>query len=151
MVLVTRILSSGFRTKWHSGFRDYLENWNFTHSKFTYETFQKAKNKGADQTARMYRLVCACVVCKPSKTGFLASRPIYSLSLLRKKNVVRFTDCLDMTIAVDWDVKPQNTQKGLSDSGSCEYCGGNELISSPKPLKGKWTGPIVNSGKSHSA
>ena len=25
----------------------------------------------------MRRLVCACVICKPGKTGFLASRPIY--------------------------------------------------------------------------
>ena len=33
-------------------------------------------NKGADQTARMRRLVCAFVVRKPPKTGFLASRPI---------------------------------------------------------------------------
>ena len=34
-------------------------------------------NKGADQTARMCRLVCICVVRKPQKTGFLASRLIY--------------------------------------------------------------------------
>ena len=34
------------------------------------------KKKCADQTARMRRLVCACVVHKPPKTGFLASRPI---------------------------------------------------------------------------
>ena len=27
-------------------------------------------NKGADQTARMRRLVCACVVRKPPETGF---------------------------------------------------------------------------------
>ena len=33
-------------------------------------------NKGADQTARMRRLVCAFVVRKPPKTGFLATRPI---------------------------------------------------------------------------
>ena len=33
-------------------------------------------NKGTDQAARMRRLVCACVVRKPPKTGFLASRPI---------------------------------------------------------------------------
>ena len=32
-------------------------------------------NKGADQTAHMHRLVCAFVVRKPRKTGFLASRP----------------------------------------------------------------------------
>ena len=33
-----------------------------------------------------------------------------SLSLPRK-NVVRSTDCLDMTIAVDWDIKPQTKQQ----------------------------------------
>ena len=33
------------------------------------------QNKNADQTARTRRLVCACVVRKPLKTGFLASRP----------------------------------------------------------------------------
>ena len=37
---------------------------------------KKANNKGADQTVQMCRLVCACVVRKPPKTGFLASRPI---------------------------------------------------------------------------
>ena len=36
-----------------------------------------SKNKGTDQTAQMHRLVCALVVRKPSKTGFLASRPIW--------------------------------------------------------------------------
>ena len=38
---------------------------------------RKVNNKGADQTARMRRLVCACVVCKPLKTGFLASKGPY--------------------------------------------------------------------------
>ena len=33
-------------------------------------------NKGADQTARMGRLVCVFGVCKHPKTGFLASGPI---------------------------------------------------------------------------
>ena len=37
---------------------------------------KKANNKGADQTVRMRRLICACVVRKPTKTGFLTSRPI---------------------------------------------------------------------------
>ena len=55
-------------------YTDWLENWNFTCSKFTYDTFHKVNNKGADQTARMRRLVCACVVRKPPKTGFLAKR-----------------------------------------------------------------------------
>ena len=56
-------------------YRDALENRNFTRGKFTYETYQKANNKGADQSARMRRLVCVCVVRKPPKTGFLALRP----------------------------------------------------------------------------
>ena len=34
-------------------------------------------NKGADQSARMRRLVCACDVRKPPKTGFLATGPNY--------------------------------------------------------------------------
>ena len=51
-------------------YRDYLENWNFTRSKFTYKTFQKENNKGTDQTARMRRLVCACVVRKPRRQVF---------------------------------------------------------------------------------
>ena len=41
-------------------------------------------NKGADQTARMLRLVSAFVVRKPPKTGFLATRPIwYFISNMR--------------------------------------------------------------------
>ena len=36
----------------------------------------KANNKGADQTARMRRLVCVFIVHKSSKTGFLALRAI---------------------------------------------------------------------------
>ena len=38
---------------------------------------KKQITKGADETARMRRPVCACVVPKPPKTGFLAARPIY--------------------------------------------------------------------------
>ena len=38
---------------------------------------QTAKNKGADQTARMRRLVCAFVVRKPPKSGFLETRAKY--------------------------------------------------------------------------
>ena len=45
--------------------------------------FQNTNNKGADQAARMRRLVCACVVRKPLKTGFLALRPIWVNHLAR--------------------------------------------------------------------
>ena len=58
-------------------YRDLLENWNFACSKLRYDTFKTANNEGADQTAQMRRLVCACVVHKPPKTGFLVSRPKY--------------------------------------------------------------------------
>ena len=46
--------------------------------KFRYDTFKKANNKGADQSARMRRLVCAFVVRKPPKTSFLAQGPKYA-------------------------------------------------------------------------
>ena len=73
-------LSSGFQQSEFQtsllSHRDYLENWNFTCAKFTYDIFQKANNKGADQTARMRRLVCACVVRNPPMSSFLGSRPI---------------------------------------------------------------------------
>ena len=34
-------------------------------SKFTYDIFQKANNKGADQTVGIRRLVCTCVIRTP--------------------------------------------------------------------------------------
>ena len=49
--------------------------------KLKYNSFQIANNKGADQTARMRRLVCAFVVRKPPKTDFLALRPNYRYTL----------------------------------------------------------------------
>ena len=50
-------------------YRDLLENWNFTCSKFRY-TFQKANNKGGDQTAKAgLPLYCSQTL----KTGFLVS------------------------------------------------------------------------------
>ena len=37
---------------------------------------KKVNNKGADQSARMRRLVCAVVVRKPPEEDFLETRPI---------------------------------------------------------------------------
>ena len=70
-------------------YKDYVENRNSTCSTFTYDNFQNVNNKGADQTAQMRRLVCACVVRKPPKTGFLTSRPNsnkghYNVSIMAK-------------------------------------------------------------------
>ena len=51
-------------------YRDQLEDQSFACRKFRYDTFQNVKNKGADQSARMRRLLCAFVARKPQKTGF---------------------------------------------------------------------------------
>ena len=40
-----------------------------------YDTFQKANSKGADQTARMRRLVCAFVVRNPRRQVFSRCGP----------------------------------------------------------------------------
>ena len=40
----------------------YLDKWNSACSKFIYDPFQNANNKGADQSGRICRLVCAFVV-----------------------------------------------------------------------------------------
>ena len=39
---------------------------------------RNADNKGADQSARMRRLVCAFDVCNPLKSGFLASMHMFT-------------------------------------------------------------------------
>ena len=39
------------------------------------DMFFKVNNKGADQIARMRRLVCAFVVRKPQRQVFLVARP----------------------------------------------------------------------------
>ena len=71
----------GFLTKWYSNQPAQLQrlarNLKFHLIKSRSDTFQEANNKGADQSARMRRLVCAFFVGKLWKTGFHASRPIY--------------------------------------------------------------------------
>ena len=42
-----------------------------SHAASLHMLLSKKRKKGADQTARMRRLVCACVVRKPQKIGFL--------------------------------------------------------------------------------
>ena len=66
-------LSSGSPTKPVSNQSPQLRN--FARSKFRYHTFLKANNNGADQSARMRRLVCAFIVRKHPKTVFLEARP----------------------------------------------------------------------------
>ena len=46
--------------------------------KLRYDYFLKANNSGADQSARMRRLICTCFVRKSPKTVFFASRRINS-------------------------------------------------------------------------
>ena len=56
--------------------RRIINNRNFAHNKLRYGAVQIANNTGADQTARLRRLVCAFVIRKPPKTEILATRPI---------------------------------------------------------------------------
>ena len=43
-------------------YRSKLESWNFGYSKLRYYSIHAVKNKSADQTAQMHRLICAFVV-----------------------------------------------------------------------------------------
>ena len=89
-------LCSGFwKSKTQTSLLSYtgcLEIWNFACSKPRYDTFQKGNNEGADQTSRMRRLACACVIRKLQKTGFLASRP-YLFYYLFHSNPTWLTVC----------------------------------------------------------
>ena len=51
------------------------QNGELRHIWPSYFTFRIANNKGADQTARMRRLVCAFVVCKQQSQGVLHRGP----------------------------------------------------------------------------
>ena len=53
--------------------------------KFICDTFQKANNKGADQSAWVCRLVCAFVVLKPQRPVFLHQGPYYPLQVVNSK------------------------------------------------------------------
>ena len=73
--LARQNLSSGFPTKRDSSQSPHLQRLPRI-SKLRVASLKNANDKGADQSARsMRRLVCAFVVRKPPKTGFLASRP----------------------------------------------------------------------------
>ena len=63
----------------------------------TYGTFQKANNKGADQTARMRRLVWACVVRKHPKTGFSRVEDQFILAVTVTLFALQFDKIIDMT------------------------------------------------------
>ena len=47
---------------------------------------KRMTDKGVDQTARMRRQVCAFVVRKPPKTGFIVSTPISNHISISKQN-----------------------------------------------------------------
>ena len=82
-------LSSGFPTKRVSNHAPQLQRLaselKFRLLQVFIWYFQKGNNKGADQTVRMHRLVCACVVPNPRKTGYLAKRPIFCCLLISFK------------------------------------------------------------------
>ena len=67
-------MSSGFPTKRDSNQSAHLQRLP-RRSKLRVASLENANDKGADQSARSMRmLVCAFVVRKPPKTGFLAAQ-----------------------------------------------------------------------------
>ena len=58
------------RCETQTNLRSYRDNLNLACSMFRYYTFQNENNKGADQSIRMRRLVCAFVVRKPERQVF---------------------------------------------------------------------------------
>ena len=58
-------------------YRDQLESWNFGYINWRHHSVLAANNKGADQTARMRRLICAFVVRIWHKTHFLMAWLIF--------------------------------------------------------------------------
>ena len=68
---------------------------------------KKRKTNGADQAARMRRLVCAVAVRKPQKTDFLLSRPnYYNIDFLKSRaqrkipDISKKFDCLNFVSMV---------------------------------------------------
>ena len=57
-----RSLRSGKTQTGLRSHRNYVEAWNFGYRNWRYYTIHAANNKGADQAARMRRVICAFVV-----------------------------------------------------------------------------------------
>ena len=70
MSLVTRKPVFGVCDQVMLSYRDQLETLNFGFSKNMYYTIWVANNKGADQTARMHRLISDLCCSHMAKTGF---------------------------------------------------------------------------------
>ena len=66
--------------------RDQLESWNFGYINWRYHSVLAAKDKGADQTARMRRLICTFVVRIRHKTHFLMASLIYFSTMWGNSN-----------------------------------------------------------------
>ena len=97
-------LSSGFPTKLDSNQSPQLQRLarkcNFTYGKFRYDTYQKANNKGTDQSARMRRLVCAYVVRKHRRQIF--SRPHTVIMLCKQLVHISLADLTSCDISASW-------------------------------------------------
>ena len=72
--------------------------------------------KGADQTAQLRRLVCAFIVRKPPKTGFLASRPLLlHIHFLKLIYINQFAYQLQYYVSFDlsWSYKDMKWENQL--------------------------------------
>ena len=87
-------------------YRDQLEVWNFRFRKYSYYTIQAANNKGADQTARMRRLICAFVVC-------IRHKQVFSWNGSFKWSVIKFVNSFFNGI------QPQKSMTRITESRIC--------------------------------
>ena len=97
-------LSSGFPTKLDLNQSPWLQTL-VACSKFRYDTFQEANNKGADQIVWMRSLISAFVVRKPMKTGFLSSRPIYKL--ISSQSIIEIDSSFGSSSEASWFQKSE--------------------------------------------
>ena len=78
------------------------ESWNFGYSKQRYYTIQAVNNKGADQTARMRRLICAFVVRIWHKQVFSWHEPQYEETCLHPMQTTKVQ--ISLCICTFWSV-----------------------------------------------
>ena len=123
-----------------TGFKPFssaTEKCNFTCSKFTFETFQKVNNKGADQTARMRRLVCDCVVKKKPRRQVFSRRGPY---IKIDQNPLFHRSVQDQTVPVL--LKKNNRGQVFSRRGPYIKIDQNPLFHSRNHLRKSYFGQI---------
>ena len=96
-------LDFGFSTKLISNQSPQLQGLarklNFACSKLRYDTFQKANNKGCDQSANLCRLVCAFAVFSLGRQVFSHQGPLKKMPILIGSKIL-IQDSLFITLCL---------------------------------------------------